>query len=162
MDTPKNTVSPQDPHPEAENGTPSALHLGKAVLLDKEMVGAIHVIPRSHWIQSHNPRVFVEERVDELIVKVEAEVLAADPVTIYWEVRYPASWWDHFKKDVLLPLTRNPSTQLGKRLYQWAWDWKWERASHKETVNRRVCPHLDVPPTPQGRSHVEWLTSRYS
>lgn len=109
----------------------------------------------------------VEVERDE--VRLEATATASLPA-----VSGPATWVDHWKRDVGLPtwevLTRRPATRLGRwvrRRTRPAVRWtQYQEARSKVSIertvvdfpvryDRRICPHGQI--EPRGR-HAEWLT----
>lgn len=125
----------------------------KSVMFDISKVSAQHLIPRSqlYW---DDKEVAIRDALDGVIVEVEKKVLVSQPVYLSYYAAAPASWWQHFKRDVLCWGT--PVTWVGWWIHQKIRDSvKYETIIDREdTVHQRVCPHL---PVSDYKAHVEFL-----
>jgi len=101
---------------------------------------------RSVWLMNKSLTTVVEETARGLLVKLEADILAlgSHQEHVSLEVEYPATWWQHFKKDLM------PGWFL--RLFPVVNTLHTMRESVQ--VFKAVCPHLSD--SGQG-SHVKFL-----
>lgn len=129
----------------------------RGVFINTEVVRGREMVLDSTLDSAINTKVFLEAVVDGLVIEVERRVAATQPEHIYFHRKVPRTWWDHFKRDVLLPLTENPSTRLGERILGWVFSTiSFEEIEVDRTVYRKVCPHLDLG---DRYRHVEWLAN---
>lgn len=134
---------------------PSSLN---EVVFDTTVVSVRQAITRQALAELYDVEVFMEDHAEKMVVQIERKVAADFKENIYWMVGYPASWWQHFKRDVLIPLTANPSTWLGRWLFEQACKVNLERKEFERDVWTRICPHLEIPANKPG-PHVIWLKS---
>ncbi len=67
--------------------------------LKKMIVEAVARIPKVELEQIGVSQIFVEEAVDAMILKIRRHVWGEEFAPII--VEYPATWWDHVKRDLL-------------------------------------------------------------
>lgn len=98
-------------------------------------------------------RTWKNDITDGIVLEIRGYILAGCPRVITLQASYPASWWDHFKRDVLTKVVAKPLTPIG----YWFRDrvtWKDTSKSLHQEVHAKVCPHGSE----QKGEHARWLT----
>lgn len=103
------------------------------------------LIPESTLEAAGWPELVTEMTAEGLLLSVSKYVTVDGEHECYSLVKWPRSWWDHFKLEVGLRLTKGSVTPFGKRLDRRILDSiRWEIREHRYTYYRRVCPHLPI------------------
>lgn len=122
------------------------------------------MIPESTLEAAGWPELEAELTAEGLILSVSKYVTVDAEHECYSFVQWPRTWWDHFKLEVGLRLTKGSVTTFGKWLDRRILDSiNWEQREHRYTYYRRVCPHLPIESWMKGshiQRHVDWVNER--
>ena len=121
-----------------------------------EIFSSKQVIPKSlleSVPQDMVPLVW-EDALGDTVISVEKRVVGTHPVYVSFYSSWPATWWQHFKQDVIQPLTRGSVTPFGKWLDRWANKVRRTEHEREQTVYQHFCPHIE---TPDKKAHMEFL-----
>ena len=92
----------------------------------------------------------VREEAHEMVLRLSQRMVGTGKRHIKWSVRYPLTWWDHWKHALGLKRRRWWRRWLLKRLKPVEW-----KNRHFEDVRyENICPHM---PTDKQQYHIEFL-----
>lgn len=124
------------------------------VVIPMQRIAAAAFVLEKEWEEAANVRALAERTFNGVRLSIEARMLAGGKEVVTWTVYRPSTWWQHFKRDVLVPLTKHPSTGVGRRVRAWAEDVEEEKLHFEQSVYTRFCPHIAVP---DQRTHIEFV-----